>query len=90
MKVPVIPIRFFDKNSPFFYFLGLIDWRIRLLRLPSEVFNKRDRQQRLGIGEIISVGEQSQFADPLALGDYLRKKVYEMPLPDEFVPGKIL
>src|SRR5690606_5700529 len=61
--VPVLPIRFFDKNSPFFYFLGLINWRIRLLRLPSEVFNKRDRVQRIGIGEIISPGELSRIPD---------------------------
>lgn len=89
-KVPVLPIRFFDKNSPFFYFLGLINWRVRLLRLPSEVFNKRDRVQRIGIGEIISPGEQSGFPDPLSLGDFLRKKVYGMPMPEVFVPGKLV
>jgi len=90
VKVPVIPIRFFDKNSAYFYFLGLINWRVRLLRLPSEVFNKKGRQERLGIGELISPEEQAHFADPAALGDFLRKKVYEMPLPAEFVPGKLL
>lgn len=90
VKVLVLPIRFFDKNSAFFYFLGLINWRVRLLRLPSEVFNKRGRQQRLGIGEIITAEEQSQFPDPGSLGDYLRGKVYEMPLPGDFVPGKLL
>ena len=90
VNVPVLPIRFFDKNSAFFYFLGLIDWRVRLLRLPSEVFNKRGRQQRLGIGKLITAEEQSQFNDPASLGDYLRKKVYEMPLPGDFVPGKLI
>jgi len=88
--VPVLPIRFFDKNSPFFYFLGLINWRIRLLRLPSEVFNKRDRIQRIGIGELISPGELSHFPDLPSLGDYLRKKVYGMPLPEEFIPGNLV
>ncbi len=89
-RVPVLPIRFFDKNSPFFYFLGLVNWRIRLLRLPSEVFNKRGRIQRIGIGELISPGELSRFPDLPSLGDFLRKKVYGMPLPEEFVPGNLV
>jgi len=89
-KVPVLPIRFFDKNSLFFYFLGLINWRIRLLRLPSEVFNKQDRVQRIGLGEIISPGELSRFTDLPSLGDFLRKKVYGMPVPEEFVPGNLV
>jgi putative hemolysin len=89
-SVPVLPIRFFDKNSPFFYFLGLVNWRIRLLRLPSEVFNKRGRIQRIGIGELISPGELSRFPDLPSLGDFLRKKVYGMPLPEEFVPGNLV
>ena len=90
VRVPVIPLRFFDKNSHFFYFLGLINWRVRLLRLPSEVFNKKGQEPRIGIGNIISVEEQQQFADADALGAYLREKVYEMPLPESFIPGKMV
>ncbi|MDX9772395.1 MAG: 1-acyl-sn-glycerol-3-phosphate acyltransferase [Bacteroidales bacterium] len=90
MKVPVLPIRFFDKNTPFFYFLGLINWRIRLLRLPAEVFNKTGQNPRIGIGELISPEEQAMFHDPVSLGSFLREKVYEMPLPDAFVPGKMI
>jgi len=90
VKVPVLPVRFFDGNSAFFYFLGLISWRIRILRLPSEVFNKSGEQQRIGIGNLISVEEQRQFADNVSFGAFLRKKVYEMPLPASFIPGKML
>ena len=90
VKVPVLPIRFFDKNSAFFYFLGLINWRVRLLRLPSEVFNKKDQEPRIGIGKIITVEEQRQFSDPEALGLYLRKMVYEMPLPTNFIARKTI
>ncbi len=89
-KVPILPLRFFDRNSPFFYFLGLINWRIRLLRLPSEVFNKKGRQIRLGIGNIISVDEQARFTSPEALGVFLRNTVYKMPLPSKFIPKKNL
>jgi len=85
-RVPVVPIRFFDRNSRFFYFLGLISWRIRTLKLPSELLNKRSSHHRLAIGETISVEEQQAYADdPAAFGRFLREKVYGMPLPEHFV-----
>jgi putative hemolysin len=84
-KVPVLPIRFFDMNSPFFYFLGLINWRIRLLRLPHELFNKRGQEFRIGIGNIISVEEQEKHDERESLTIFLRKAVYEMPMPASFV-----
>lgn len=89
-KVPVLPVRFFDINSHFFYFLGLLNWRIRLLRLPSEVFNKKDQHPRIGIGKLITVEEQLQFTDAESLGSFLRRMVYEMPLPGNFVPRKMI
>lgn len=86
VKVPILPIRFFDGNSPFFYFLGLINWRVRILRQPSELFNKYDKNARVGIGNIISVEELEHYKDIEAFGGYLRKCVYEMPLPSSFIP----
>jgi putative hemolysin len=90
VKVPILPIRFFDTNSAFFYFLGVINWRIRSLRLPSEVFNKREQETRLAIGNIISIQEQEKFTDGDSLGSYLRKAVYEMPKPASFIHPNIL
>jgi putative hemolysin len=90
VKVPILPIRFFDTNSVFFYFLGLINWRIRSLRLPSEVFNKREQETRLAIGNIISVQEQEKYPDGDSLGTFLRQIVYEMPKPASFIPKTIL
>lgn len=89
MKVPVLPLRFFDKNSLFFYFLGFINWRIRALRLPYEVLNKRKQKLRIGIGKIIPVEEREKFADAEAFGTFLRECVYEMPLPSSFIPRKM-
>ena len=86
IKVPIVPIRFFDINSAFFYFLGLINWRIRSLRMCRELFNKKEQNPRIGIGNIISVEEQKQFPDSGSLGIFLRKAVYEMPKPGSFVP----
>lgn len=89
-KVPIVPIRFFDQNSPFFYFLGVLNWRIRLVRMPYELFNKSKQNPRIGIGKIISVEEQEQFTDYKSLGVFLRKAVYEMPKPTLFTPRTVL
>jgi putative hemolysin len=83
-KVPIIPIRFFDQNSTFFYFLGVINWRIRLIRMAHELFNKSKKPHRLGIGDTITVEEQKQFTTVKSLGEFLRKAVYDMPLPGKF------
>ena len=90
VKVPIVPIRFFGRNSAFFYFLGLINWRVRSLRLPHEVFNKSKQEIRIGIGNILSVEEQEQYTDTESLGRFLRKAVYEMPKPSSFVPRTML
>ena len=77
--VPILPVHFVDRNSSLFYLLGLIDWRVRLLRLPSEVFNKAHRPVRLVLGPLISVDEQQQYLATHTLEEYghwLRKKVY--------------
>lgn len=85
-EVPVIPVRFFDGNSPFYYSLGLIDWRIRLLRLLPEVFNKAGSRFRIGIGPVISVREQKRIISAApspsaaldSLRTHLRESVYSM------------
>lgn len=89
-KVPIVPIRFFDRNSWFFYFLGMINWKIRLLRLPSELFNKCKENTRIGIGNVISVKEQEQFPNAKSLGLFLREAVYGMPVPGSFVPKALV
>ncbi len=48
-KVPIVPVCFFDGNSIFCYSWGLIDWRIRLLRLLPEVFSKFLREKVYGM-----------------------------------------
>lgn len=80
VKVPIVPVRFFDGNSKFFYSLGLIHWKVRLMRLPAEVFNKRGKQVRLGIGEPISVERQAFFDSIDSYGAFLRDSVYGMTI----------
>lgn len=84
-KVPVVPIRFFDGNSLFFYLLGLIDWRVRILRLPKEVINKGGHTIRVAVGKVITVEEQMKYDDIKEFSAFLRSSVYDMPLPDNFV-----
>ena len=76
----LIPVKFVDRNSDFYYCLGLIDWRIRLLRLPSEVFNKRGKPVRIIIGDVIAPEEQDRFADTEKFGKFLRESVYNLSL----------
>ena len=82
-NVPIVPIRFYDRNSLFFYILGLINWKIRLLRLPHEIVNKCGAVVHVGIGDIISVEEQRLHPEINDFGEWLRNRVYEMPFPDK-------
>ena len=84
-RVPVIPVRFFDRNSRFYYALGLLDYRIRFARLFHEMFNKHGQKPRMGIGKVISVQEQEKYTDLQAFKAFLRSSVYDMPLPESFV-----
>ena len=80
-RVPIVPVRFFDGNSWLYYSLGLVDWRVRLLRLPSELFNKAHCPMRLGIGAVIGVDEQPKYLAAHTteeFGLWLRGKVYGM------------
>jgi len=83
-RVPVVPIRFFDHNSWFFYSLGLLDYRVRLLRLCHEAYNKKGTHPRMGIGPTISVEEQDAVPDS-EFKHFLRQKVYGLPIPEDFV-----
>ncbi len=77
LKVPVIPIFFHGRNSTFFNILGMIDWRLRTLRLPREVWRKCHTIMHITIGDPISVAEQQAHAGSIEeLGAYLKQKTY--------------
>lgn len=89
-NVPVIPIHFTGRNSLFYYLLGLIDWRVRLLRLPREIFNKRKGHHRVVIGEVITPDQIAACATIGELTAKLRNAVYDMPTPTHFTPASKL
>lgn len=78
LQVPVIPILFHGHNSTFFNILGLIDWRLRTLRLPKEIFRARNREVHVSIGTPISVEEQNKHDSLEALGEFLRAETYKL------------
>lgn len=78
LKVPVIPVYFHNHNSTFFNILGLIDWRLRTLRLPRELFNKTGKEIHVSFGEPISPEKQSEFTDLKEFGDFLRQRTYDL------------
>lgn len=79
-RVPVLPVRFFDGNSWFYYALGLIDWRVRLLDLPNQIFNRGGKPFRVKFGNIISPEQQDAYDTPEKLRSFLREAVYGMEL----------
>ena len=78
MKVPVIPVYFHGHNSIWFNILGMIDWRLRTLRLPAEVFRMRGGKIHISVGEPIEVEQQRACRTTEELGILLRERTYEL------------
>lgn len=78
LAVPVVPIYFHGHNSTMFTILGMIDWRLRTLKLPSEVFRTHDCTRRISVGQPVTVEEQAQYDTPEALGQFLKQRTYDL------------
>ena len=74
--VPVYPVYFDCRNSKFFYWLGRINWKIRLLRVPTEAFNKRGKTLDVHIGQPIAPETIRSYTDDKALADFLYRTTY--------------
>lgn len=77
-EVPVLPIRFLDGNSNFYYNLGLLSWKIRILRLPTELFNKAGKTIRLAVGPVITPEMQRACNSLEQMRTLLRSSVYSL------------
>lgn len=85
-QVPIVPVHFCDGNSLLYYSLGVIDWRIRLLRLPAEVFNKKGKPFRICVGPVVTVSQQRELiTDINRFRAFLRSAVYSTVYSD-FAP----
>ena len=78
MQVPVIPIYFHGHNSTLFNILGMIDWRLRTLRLPKEIMLTYGKEVHVSIGQPISVEEQNRHESLDQLGEFLRSETYKL------------
>ena len=78
LKVPVVPIYFHGHNSWWFTFLGMVDWRLRTLRLPAEVFRRKGHTFHISVGQPIAPEQIGQQATPEALGQFLKQKTYDL------------
>ena len=78
LNVPIIPIYFHGHNSAWFTFLGMVDWRLRTLRLPAEVFHTKGKTRRISIGKPIMPEEYAQYTVPEDLATFLKDKTYSM------------
>ncbi len=79
LKVPVIPIFFHGYNSWWFRFLGIVSWQLRTLRLPAEVFRRKNDTLHISVGNPITVEEIEAHSGSLKeLGDFLRERTYSL------------
>lgn len=61
-RCPVLPIHFEGRNSLLFYLLGLVDWRLRSLLLPREVFRFAGGTIRLALRDPIDADRLAHMA----------------------------
>lgn len=79
LKVPVIPIFFHGYNSWWFRFLGIVSWQLRTLRLPAEVFRRKNDTLHISVGDPISVEEiKAHSGSVKELSDFLRRRTYAL------------
>ncbi|MDR2679579.1 MAG: lysophospholipid acyltransferase family protein [Tannerella sp.] len=77
-NVAVIPVYFDCINSKFFYTLGRINWKLRILRVAKEAFNKKGQTLHVYIGNPIPPEKIKRFPDDTALANFLYKTTYEI------------
>lgn len=77
-KKPVIPIYFYGRNSIMFYLLRNITYLLSSVRLPAEVFRKKDKPLRVAIGKPILPGDYAHIDDIEELGRFFKAKTYAL------------
>jgi len=75
--VPVIPVFFNGRNSRLFYLMGLIHPRLRTIKLPSELLNKKGNPITVRIGKSITP-EDFSTESLTEFKSILRSKVYSL------------
>lgn len=80
-QVPVVPIFFHGSNSFMFQVLSTLHPTLRTAKLPSELFNKKNKTVRVRIGKPIASKTIAEFEDYKQMGRFLRAKTYALGSP---------
>lgn len=75
-RVPVVPMYFHAKNSPFFYQAARLHPDLQTLLLPAEMMRTRDQPIRIRIGRPVSLRQMDEEETIEELGEYLQDKIY--------------
>lgn len=83
-NVPVIPVYFHGGQTFTGRLLGRINWALRTIRMPGEVFAKRNGKFKIVIGDIISPDQLKQYPE---IAD-LKKFLYNTTMSLKYYNGK--
>jgi putative hemolysin len=83
MEVPVVPVLLQMNDSRIIRIISRIHPALKNIRLPSDLFQKRNKNIRIRIGNPIKRADQNNFSDIYQFGRYLRAKTYGMASPIE-------
>jgi putative hemolysin len=92
-NVPIIPTYISGTNSPLFHALGLIHPLLRTAKLPSEIFNKKNKKVTMRIGHPIQIEDLKKMESDHAISTYLQLKsqfLKNSPSIDSFYKKPIL
>jgi putative hemolysin len=83
MEVPVVPVLLQMNDSRIIRIISRIHPALKNIRLPSNLFQKKNKNIRIRIGNPIKKSDQDSFNDIYQFGRYLRAKTYGMASPME-------
>ncbi|MDO4695215.1 lysophospholipid acyltransferase family protein [Porphyromonas sp.] len=78
-EVPVYPIYFEGENSKAYYYLNRISYMLSVLKIPSELFNKKGKEIGVYIGDPILPEEIQRYKNNSDLRDFLMDKTLNLP-----------
>jgi putative hemolysin len=76
LNVPVVPVYFHGTSSRLVDIFRQINPLMKLVPLPDEMRNKKNRIVKVRIGSPITVREQNEFKDIALFGRFLRSRTY--------------
>ena len=73
-NMPILPVYISGTNSTLFHAMGLIHPRLRTIKLPSELFNKKNKKIHIKIGHVIKTEDLKKIGSFKEISHYLKLK----------------